>query len=548
VAARVGTAGVRSSRMASETKPTPAGTGKYALLVAAGIFLSRIFGLVRGRAMAHYLGNSAANDAFTAALRIPNYLQNLFGEGALSASFIPVYAKLLAQGDEKEAGRVAGAVFALLALLVSVLVLLGIFAAPWLVGIIAFGFEGEKRELTIKIVRILFPGTGLLVLSAWCLGVLNSHRRFFLSYVSPVLWNLAIIAALIGFGGAHASAERLSEMALLAAWGSVAGSALQFGIQLPTALRLARHLRVRLDTRAEGVRTALRNFVPAFVGRGVVQISAFCDEAIASLLPDGAISAMGYAQTLYLLPVSLFGMSVSAVELTAMSGAMGSAEEVNQILRQRLSDGMRRIAFFIVPSLMGFLLLGDVIAGAIFQSGRFKGNDSLYVWSILAGSSVGLLAATWGRLTSSTFYALQDTRTPLRCAVVRVALGIALGFLLATRVPQLLGLEAKWGAALLTTASGLAAWVEFLLLRRALQRRIGPATIDARHLARLLAAALIGAALAWGVKILAGRPHPVILAACVLAPYGAAYFALAAALGVGEARALFGRLSRLAGR
>jgi putative peptidoglycan lipid II flippase len=257
---------------------------------------------------------------------------------------------------------------------------------------------------------------------------------------------------------------------------------------------------------------------------------------------------MGYAQTLYLLPVSLFGMSVSAVELTAMSGATGSAEEVNQILRQRLSDGMRRIAFFIVPSLIGFLLLGDLIAGAIFQSGRFKGNDSLYVWSILAGSSVGLLAATWGRLTSSTFYALQDTRTPLRCAVVRVALGIALGFLLATRVPQLLGLEAKWGAALLTTASGLAAWVEFLLLRRALQRRIGPATIDARHLARLLAAALIGAALAWGVKILAGRPHPVILAACVLAPYGAAYFALAAALGVGEARALFGRLSRLAGR
>jgi putative peptidoglycan lipid II flippase len=478
-------------------------------------------------------------------LRIPNYLQNLFGEGALSASFIPVYAKLLAQGDEQEAGRVAGAVFALLALLVSVLVLLGIFAAPWLVGVIAFGFEGEKRELTIKIVRILFPGAGLLALSAWCLGVLNSHKRFFLSYVSPVLWNLAIIAALVVFGGSHASAGRLSEVALLAAWGSVAGSALQFLIQLPTVLRLARHLRVRLDTRAEGVRTALRNFLPAFIGRGVVQISAFCDEAIASLLPDGAISAMGYAQTLYLLPVSLFGMSVSAVELTAMSGATGSAEEINEQLRNRLSGAMRRIAFFIVPSLIGFLLLGDVIASAIFQSGRFKESDSVYVWSILAGSSLGLLAATWGRLTSSTFYALQDTRTPLRFAIVRVALGIALGFLLATRGPQIFGLEAKWGAALLTAASGLAAWVEFLLLRRALRQRIGATPVDFSHLRKLFAAALAAAGLAWGVKLLLPGLHPVFRAGLALAPFGAAYFVLTAVFGVGEAQAFTSRFTRL---
>jgi putative peptidoglycan lipid II flippase len=510
-------------------------SGKYALLVAAGIFLSRVFGLVRWRVMAHYLGNSAANDAFTAALRIPNYLQNLFGEGALSASFIPVYAKLLAQGDEKEAGRVAGAVFALLALLVSVLVLAGIFAAPWLVGLIAFGFTGEKRDLTIQIVRILFPGTGLL----------NSHKRFFLSYASPVLWNVAIIVALIGFGQGHASAARLGELALLAAWGSVTGSALQFGIQLPTVLRLVKQLRIRFDTASEGVRATLRNFLPAFVGRGVVQISAFCDEAIASLLPDGAISAMGYAQTLYLLPVSLFGMSISAVELTAMSGTVGNEEEVNARLRQRLADGMRRIAFFVVPSAVAFLLLGDVIAGAIFQSGRFKGSDSVYVWTVLAGSSLGLLAATWGRLTSSTYYALQDTRTPLRYALARVTLGITLGYLFAAKGPGLLGVEAKWGAALLTMASACAAWTEFLLLRRSLNKRIGAAPLDFTHLAKLFFAALAGAALAWGVKLAAGPRHPILLAVLVLAPYGIAYFVLTAGFGVAEARAFTNRFSRL---
>ena len=169
-------------------------------MVAAGILLSRIIGLVRNRVFAHYFGTSDAADAFNAAFRIPNFLQNLFGEGVLSASFIPVYAGLRARGDEAEARLVASAIAALLGLATAVLVLVGILFTPWLIAAIAPGFTGEKREVTIRLVRILFPGAGLLVLSAWCLGVLNSHRRFFLSYSAPVLWNLAIIASLIAFG------------------------------------------------------------------------------------------------------------------------------------------------------------------------------------------------------------------------------------------------------------------------------------------------------------------------------------------------------------
>src|SRR5689334_2591569 len=178
------------------------GTQRSAVMVAAGIFLSRLAGLVRIRVFAYYFGlQSDAADAFNAAFRIPNFLQNLLGEGALSASFIPVYAALNARGERRDADRVAGAVASLLALTVSVLVLVGVLSTPLLIAVIAPGFVGPKRDLTIQIVRILFPGTGLLVLSAWCLGVLNSHHRFLLSYAAPVVLNAAMIATLVAFGG-----------------------------------------------------------------------------------------------------------------------------------------------------------------------------------------------------------------------------------------------------------------------------------------------------------------------------------------------------------
>src|ERR1700759_1364126 len=167
-----------------------------ALAVSTGILMSRLIGLVRDRVFAHYFGNSDAADAFRAAFRIPNFLQNLFGEGVLSASFIPVYARLRAEQRDEEARQLAEAIFAILFLLTSVLTVAGIFATPWLMSIIAPTWHGEKRALTIQLVQILFPGAALLVTSAWCLGILNSHRKFFLSYTAPVIWNIAIIAAM----------------------------------------------------------------------------------------------------------------------------------------------------------------------------------------------------------------------------------------------------------------------------------------------------------------------------------------------------------------
>lgn len=507
-------------------------------MVAAGILLSRIVGLVRNRVFAHYFGTSDAADAFNAAFRIPNFLQNLFGEGVLSASLIPVYAGLRAGGRTREAAAVATAVAALLGLVVSVLVLAGVLLAPWLIEAIAPGFEGGKRDLTVRLVRILFPGAGLLALSAWCLGVLNSHRRFFLSYVAPVLWNVAIIVALVAFGNGRSQ----PDLAIVAAWGSVVGSLLQLLVQLPTVLRVLEGLRPG-PLLGPGSRSVLRNFGPVFVGRGVVQISAYVDTLLASLLPTGAVAAVSYAQVLYTLPVSLFGMSVSAAELPEMASATGTGEERTAHLRTRLEAGLRQIAFLVVPSVVGFVALGDVVTGALYQSGEFTREMTQYVWVILAAAAVGLLPSTLGRLYASAFYAMHDTRTPLRIAVVRVSLGIALGYLLALRLPPALELAPRWGAAGITLASGLAAVVEYFLLRRALAGRVGRTRLAGGFVARLWVSAGFAAGVGWLLRIALPPLHPIAEAVLVLGTFGVAYFGAGAALGLPEARRLLRRLA-----
>jgi putative peptidoglycan lipid II flippase len=456
----------------------------------------------------------------------------------LSASFIPVYAQLVGREEREEARRVAGAVFSLLALVTSTLVIAGVLLTPLLIDVIAPGFEGEKREITIKLVRILFPGAGLLVMSAWCLGVLNSHRRFFLSYAAPVLWNLTIILTLIWFGRSG-TGYRLAE---IAAWGSVAGSALQFAIQVPLVLRLVQGLSLNLGRGLQSVRTVVRNFLPVFIGRGVVQISAYVDTVLASLLPTGAVAALSYAQVLYTLPVSLFGMSVSAAELPAMSSVGGEAGERDVQLRGRLNRGLRQIAFFVVPSAVAFLALGDVVAGAVYQSGAFTRDMTIYVWGILAGSAVGLLASTFGRLYASTYYALQDARTPLRFAMIRVVLTVILGYLSAIPLPGLLGLDQRWGVAGLTASAGLAGWVEFILLRRTLNSRIGRTGVPVSYLIRLWGSALAAGLAAWVVKLALYPGHPLVVALFSLGMYAAAYFAVAASLGVPQAVRLVAKI------
>ena len=492
--------------------------------VGAGILISRLAGVVRVALFAKYFGQqSESADAFVQAFKIPNLLQNLFGEGALSGSFIPVHAGLRARGEHDAAAQMARTFFALLTLGISVLVLLGVLAAPLMVTLIAPGFTGPKRDLTIHLVRVLFPGAGFLVASAWCLGVLNSHGKFLLSYTAPVAWNAAMIATLLYFGERHG----IEWLAMDLAWGSVLGSFLQFAVQAPMAFGLSRH--TGRPALTAPVRQAMRNFVPILISRGAVQLTAFIDAWIASWLPTGAVAALSNAQLLYTLPISLFGISISAAELPAMSGDAASDAGM-AALRTRLDSALERMAFFVIPSAVAFVALGDVMAAALLQRGRFEATDALYVWGILAGSAVGLLASTMARLYSVAHYAIGDAKKPLRFAAVRLVVVTILGYICALILPPRLGIAPGWGAAGLTVSAGVAGWIEFALLRASLNRRVGKTGLRASYTVRVWIAGVAGAAIAWGVKLALPPLHPLVRGAVVLPVFGAAFLAAAVLL------------------
>lgn len=546
------------------------GGASSAKLVAAGILLSRISGLVREAFIGKYLGTSYAADSFRTALRMPNVLQNLLGEGTLSASFIPVYSELLEEGREEEAGRVAGAIFALLFALAGALALVGIVAAPVLVSVFTPGFVGDERyDLTVQLVRIIFPMAGVLVLSAWSLGVLNSHRRFFISYVAPVVWNAAMIGALLIFGGRGDQ----GSLARVLAWAALLGGGLQFLVQLPWVIRLTRSLKIRWDLKREGVRTAVRNAGPAIAGRGVVQLSGYVDIFLASMLGVGAVATLTYAQQLYILPVSLFGMSVAAAELPELSRRRSGAKEV---LRARVNRGIEQVAFYVIPSILGFVVMGDVIVAALYERGEFQATATTVTWLILAAYSLGLLASTGTRVFSSSFFALHDTRTPAKVAAVRVALSAVLGLVLMMQFGQVsfagadLGIVSIPAFALgpygfgiweverigthtlgpvgLGLAAAVAAWAEWWLLQRSLSRRIGPVRPSGGAILRMFGAALPAAAVARGVFWVLPEMNNVIEAVVVVGAFGVVYGAITAALGLPEAVATIGRVRRILGR
>jgi len=531
--------------------PTAEAGDGGALLVAAGIFLSRISGLVREVVTAGFLGVGIAADAFKAALRIPNLLQNLLGEGVLSASFIPVYARLL-DTDEEEAGRTAGAIAGILAATVSVLVVVGIVAARPLTVLLTPGFEGDKLDLTVDLVRIMFPGVGLLVLSAWCLAILNSHRRFFLSYVAPVLWNVAQIAvvAAVAVGGATTT-----SLATALSWGVVVGGLAQLAVQLPTVRSLVPHLRLSLDRHRRPVRDALGRLGPVVFGRGIVQISSYMDLVLASLLATGAVAAGTYAQVLYLLPVSLFGMSVAAAELPELS-RMGAG--ARQELAGRVDQGLRRVAYFVAPTAAVYVALGEPVVSTLFERGEFGPSATRQVWFVLAAYSLGLLASTGSRLLQSSLYALDDPRTPARIALVRVVVSVVVAVavmfplddlvLLGTAVRssgdvadagQLLHL----GAVGIALGSAVGAWVEVLLLRMALRWRIGPIDLGGGALGEVVTAALAGVALGRVADLVLGDLPAPLLAAATLGAAAATYLGLTTVLGL-PLRAMVGAGAR----
>ena len=529
--------------------PAPAAPapGSGAAQVGAGILLSRVSGLVREIVTTSLLGLGVAADAFRAALRIPNLMQNLLGEGVLSASFIPVYSRLVDE-DPEEAGRTAGAVVGLLAALTSVLVLAGMVLARPITTVLTPGFSGEKLDLTVSLVRLMFPGIGVLVLSAWCLAILNSHRKFFLSYVAPVVWNITqvVVVAAVAIGG---STERSLADAL--AWGVVIGGVAQFLVQLPAVRRLVPQLKVSLDRHRPAVRDTLSRVGPVVFGRGVVQISGYIDLFLASLLATGALAAGTSAQFLYLLPVSLFGMSIAAAELPELS-RLGPAS--TDALLGRVERGLARVAYFVVPTAVFYVVLGEALVGALFERSRFGPSETRLVWLTLAAYALGLLATTASRLLQNTLYALDDPRTPARIALVRVVVGAVVAVTLMFWLDDfvLVGTAIRsetdatadllhLGAVGIALGSAASAWCEFVLLRLALRWRIGTVTLGGGRLGAVLTFALVAAALGRLLGLVIGDPMPLIEGALSVGAAGAAYLLITRRAGMSLGNELAGR-------
>jgi putative peptidoglycan lipid II flippase len=494
--------------------------GRHAAQVAAGILLTRVLGYVRERVFAYYFGNhTAVADAFRAALKIPNTIRNLLGEGTLSASFIPVYAALH-ERDRAGARALAGAVLGLLLLATGLLAVLGIIFAPAITTAVAAGFDAPRRQLTITLVRILFPMTGVMVISAWCLGILNTHRRFFLPYAAPVLWNVAGIVALVGAAtwlvtpGLSGDA-RLHQLALALAWGTVAGSLLQVAVQLPACWRLLQGIALRFSARVGGVRDVLVAWAPVVLGAGVAQISGLIDTLLGSFAGTAGVSSLGYAQLIQILPVSVFGVSVAAVSLPDLSRDAISAGPNDQ-LRARIASGFRRITYFVVPSSFLFAALGPVLVAALFQTGRFDADDTVLVGGVLAAYGIGLMGQATVKLFASGFYALRDTRTPVKIAAFSVMLSSALAYLFMRR----------FGPAGIALGSSLGAWVNVILHLRDLDRRIGTVMggRDWRAFATTLLSSLVATAGGVGAAHLAAGLAPIPLAVVVVGIFGVGYF------------------------
>ncbi len=502
-------------------------------LVAAGILLSRIAGILRTIVLGVVLGgNKVASDAFFFAMRVPNLLQNLLGEGSLSASFIPVYARLVEEGDEERASRLAGATLALLTCVTSLLVLAGVLLARPLVWLFT-NWEGnpEIYELAISLTRVTTVGLGFMVISAWCLGVLNSHRSFFLSYASPVVWNIAQIAAL-AVGALLVWPEH--DIALVLAWSVVAGSILQVLIQVPKVSGFAPSVRPNL-LRTPELGDVMRRFVPAVSGRGIVQVSSFADTFLAGAITLGATGWYGFALPLYITPISLFGFSVAASELAEMSRQGHGAEAIIGRLRPALRRVIIPAGFITVAYLVASPLIVDALYGwlsRLANRGLSEPGPLLAVAYLLTAFSLGLPAAMTSRVSQNTLYSLGDVRGPARISAVRLAVSITVGAIamlqldwltiadstIATvgdvphfppweRVPAAQRLATDGPPHLGVVGLGLGAsagaWAEWLLLRRRVAAKLGRPVSSG--LARTVLTAAAAAALAMlAIRWLAG--------------------------------------------
>jgi putative peptidoglycan lipid II flippase len=461
---------------------------KAAGLMSSGTLISRILGFIRDVILAKLFGATGFTDAFFVAYRIPNLLRELFAEGAVSSGFVPVFTEYLTKEGKEEAKRLAGVVFAFMLCLLIVICLLGVIFAPYLTSLLAGGFteDAEKFQLTITLLRIMFPFLLFISLAALAMGTLNSLRSFFTPAFAPAFFNLAMI------GGALLAAPHFRVPILAIGLSVTVGGALQYGVQAVALYRRQFNLKPIFSFGHPGLKKILLLVTPVIIATAVTQINVLVSNSFATYLAAGSATFLYYAYRLLMLPISLFGISMAVALLPSMSeqAVKGDIEG----LRETFSFSLRLVFFTSIPAMAGLIALAGPIVNTLFQRGEFlhaSTNGTVYA---LLFYSYGLWAHSGLKVVRTVFYSMQDTKTPLKIAVVSVVINTLLCYFLMK----------PFGHGGLALALTISAAVNFLLLSYLLRSKLG--RIDGRKILvsfmKISIASLAMGGVAWSI---AGR-------------------------------------------
>jgi len=459
-------------------------------VVGVATMLSRIFGFLRDMVVAGFFGAGLTTDAFFVAFRIPNLLRRLLAEGSLTVSFVPVFTEYLKNKTRKEALDLANVTFTVLSIILVVVSLLGVLFSPFIVTIIAPGFSKTpvQYDLAVFLTRLMFPYILLISLVALCMGILNSLRHFAAPALSPVVLNLAMILAALTLRGFF------REPIVALAVGVMAGGILQLAMQWPFLVKMGVRLKPDFRFRHPGVKRIGLLMLPAVFGAAIYQLNVFIGTILASLLPTGSVSYLYYADRIVELPLGVFAIAVGTATLPSFSEqvALGKMDE----LKRTITFSLRLILFITIPSMVALIALRVPIISVLFQRGAFSAQATLLTAQALLFYAVGLWAFSLVRIVVAAFYSLQDTRSPMKAAIVALVVNVALSVVLMFPL--------KHGGIALATS--VASAVNFGLLWVTLRRRVGTILDRAFYgsVGKTAAASLI----MWGVILLIVRLYP----------------------------------------
>ncbi|MBN2398290.1 MAG: murein biosynthesis integral membrane protein MurJ [Deltaproteobacteria bacterium] len=441
----------------SQTETENTRVVKAAWVVGLSTLLSRVFGFIRDVVVAGFFGAGLATDAFFVAFRIPNLLRRLFAEGSLTIAFVPVFTEHLKKRSKEEALELASAAFTLLSIVLALVSVAGILLSPWIVMVMAPGFSDvpDKYALTVFLTRLMFPYIFFISLVALCMGILNSLRHFAAPALAPVVLNICMIASVF------ALKDLFAEPILSLAVGVMAGGILQLAMQFPFLIKVGARLKPSFRFGHPGIRRIGVLMLPAVFGAAVYQANVFIGTILASLLPGGSVSYLYYADRVVELPLGVFAIAVGTAALPSFSEQ--AAERDYENLKRTISFSLRLILFVTIPAMAALIVLRVPIISVLFQRGQFDVASTLPTAQALLYYSVGLWAFSCIRVIVSAFYALQDTRTPVKIAVVALLVNVAAS--VALMFPM------KHNG--LALATSIASAVNIIVLAVILERKVG---------------------------------------------------------------------------